>query len=64
MTNAVDWVLVPAANGGIMGVASSSERAPLKSGNFDQADQDFADAKTYRDWQFIFQPGVVRRRAP
>ncbi len=64
MTNAVDWVLVPAPNGGFMGVASSSTRAPLKTANFDPADQDFADAKTYGDWQFTFAPGVVRRRAP
>jgi type II secretory pathway pseudopilin PulG len=64
MTNTVDWVLVPAPNGGIMGVASSSKRAPLKTGNFDQADQDFVDASTYGDWQFTFQPNLVRRKAP
>ena len=61
MTNAVDWTLVPALNGGIMGVASSSKRAPLKSGHFDGADQPFADAKAYSDWEFTFQPGRVRR---
>ena len=64
MTNAVDWVLVPAPNGGIMGVASSSRRAPLKTGHFDDADQDFADASAYSDWQFTFLPGVVRRKTP
>ena len=64
MTNAVDWVLVPAPSGGIMGVASSSKRAPLKSGHFDDADQGFADAGAYSDWQFTFLPGVVRRRVP
>lgn len=64
MTNAVDWVLLPAPNGGIMGVASSSKRAPLKTGHFDDADQDFADASTYGDWQFTFLPGLVRRKTP
>lgn len=64
MTNAVDWVLVPAPSGGIMGVASSSRRAPLKTGHFDEADQDFQDAGVYGDWQFTFRPGPVRRRAP
>ncbi len=64
MTNAVDWVLLPAPGGGILGVASSSPRAPLKTGNFDFADQDFAQAKTYGDWQFTFQPAVFRRRLP
>jgi type II secretory pathway pseudopilin PulG len=66
MTNAVDWVLVPAANGGIMGVASSSKRAPLKTGHFDDADHGFANATSsaYSDWQFTFLPGVVRRKTP
>jgi type II secretory pathway pseudopilin PulG len=64
MTNAVDWVLVTAPDGGIMGVASSSKRAPLKTGHFDDADQDFADAKSYGDWKFTFLPGVIRPRPP
>ena len=64
MTNAVDWVLVPAPRGGIMGVMSSSKRAPLKTGHFDEGDQPFADASAYSDWQFMFLPGAVRRRAP
>lgn len=65
MTNAVDWVLVPAPSGGIMGVASSSRRAPLKTARFDDADQGFADASAYGDWQFTFVPaGPARRKAP
>ncbi len=57
MTNGVDWVLVTAPNGGgIMGVASSSKRAPLKTAHFDDADQGFEDAKTYGDWPFTFAP--------
>jgi type II secretory pathway pseudopilin PulG len=64
MTNAVDWVLVPAPNGGIMGVTSSSKRAPLKTKNFDLADKAFEDASTYSDWQFTFVPGLVRRWPP
>jgi type II secretory pathway pseudopilin PulG len=64
MTNAVDWALVPAPNGGIMGVASSSKRAPLKTGHFDDADKDFERANTYSDWQFTFLAGVVRPKTP
>jgi type II secretory pathway pseudopilin PulG len=64
MTNAVDWVLVPAPSGGIMGVASRSTRAPLKTGHFDDVDHGFADATTYSDWQFTFVPGSVRRKPP
>ena len=64
MTNAADWVLVPAPNGGIMGVASSSKRAPIKTGNFDDADKDFAEAKAYGDWQFTYPPRVVLAATP
>ena len=64
MTNAVDWVLLPAPSGGILGVASSSTRKPLKTGNFDQADLGFAEANSYGDWQFIFTPVPARRRTP
>jgi len=64
MTNAVDWALVPAPNGGIMGIKSSSKRAPLKVAHFDEIDQGFADAKAYCDWQFTFVPGLIRRRTP
>lgn len=59
MTNAVDWVLLPAPDGGIMGVASCSGRAPLKIGHFDAEDEHFAEAATYRDWQFTHPPRVV-----
>jgi type II secretory pathway pseudopilin PulG len=65
MTNAVDWVLVPAPSGvGIVGVASSSKRAPLKTGQFDPADVDFDKASTYGDWLFTFQPAVRRGTPP
>jgi type II secretory pathway pseudopilin PulG len=64
MTNAVDWVLVPAPNGGIMGVASSSKRAPLKTGHFEEGDQSFTAASTYGDWQFTFTAAAFRRRTP
>ncbi len=64
MTNAVDWALVPAPSGGIMGVASSSKRAPLKTGHFDDADRGFDQATSYNDWQFTFAPSVVRPAVP
>jgi type II secretory pathway pseudopilin PulG len=63
MTNAVDWVLVPAPSGGFMGIASSSKRAPLKTGGFDPDDHDFEQATTYGDWQFTFLP-ALRRGVP
>jgi len=62
VSGGLDWVLVLAPGGGIMGVASSSKGAPLKTGGFDEADQGFDEAKSYADWKFTFQPGPVRRR--
>lgn len=59
MAQAADWVLVPALDGGIMGIASSSQKAPIKRAGFDDADFDFADADTYGDWRFIYD---ARRR--
>lgn len=66
MTNALDWALLRAPDGGITGVASSSSRAPLKTDRFEPVDQAFASTSTatYGDWQFTFLPGGVRRRAP
>lgn len=62
MTNAVDWELLQSPIGGIMGVASRSKRAPLKTAHFDEIDRDFADATTYGDWQFTFQAAASRRK--
>jgi type II secretory pathway pseudopilin PulG len=60
MTQGADWVLVPALGGGIVGIASSSNRVPLKHAGFDDADFGFEDAKTYADWMFIFDPRLQR----
>ena len=50
------WQLVRAMDGGIQGVASSSEEEPLKKGNFPKRWKDFEQAKTYRDWVFMYVP--------
>ena len=62
MTNAVDWTLVPGPDGGIIGVASSSRRAPLKHAGFDELDAEFEDATAYSDWQFTVGPRVGHQR--
>ncbi len=64
MTHAVDWELQLAPGGGIMGVASTSKRAPLKTDRFDDADQDFTGATSYGGWKFTFVPAASRRRTP
>jgi type II secretory pathway pseudopilin PulG len=44
ITGNVDWGLVTAPEGGIMGVYSLSDREPLKRASFDAEDADFAAA--------------------
>ena len=56
MTGASDWSLIPAPNGGFMGVASTSGRAPLKKAGFELSDTDFDKAEKYTDWVFIYDP--------
>jgi type II secretory pathway pseudopilin PulG len=56
MSGAADWTLIRAADGGIMGVASSSQASPIKRKNFSDLDGTFEDADCYCDWQFVYQP--------
>jgi type II secretory pathway pseudopilin PulG len=63
--NSAEWALIQAPQGGIMGIASTSQLAPLKLANFPGADQVFEDqAKRlkekmrYRDWEFIYDPAL------
>jgi type II secretory pathway pseudopilin PulG len=56
LTGQADWELMNAPEGGIMGVHSKSEAAPIKSGGFTLADKTFADAPRYADWQFFYKP--------
>lgn len=56
MTGRPDWQLLPAGDGGIMGVASSSDRKPIKVANFPAADTAFVDQDCYCAWQFVYRP--------
>ena len=58
-TASKEWGLVPGPGGTIMGVYSRSEAVPIKTGNFDKADQDFAGKGSYQDWQFVYAPTQV-----
>ncbi len=50
------FALMPAPDGGIMGVHSPSTEAPIKTGNFPLENQSFADARSYQDWKFFHSP--------
>lgn len=65
-----EWALIMSPRGGIMGVASASENAPLKRSGFQGVDRVFEEQAVrlkeklrYRDWEFIHDPafrGAVR----
>lgn len=48
-----EWGLIRAPDGGIQGVHSLSEAAPLKQAGFAAGEQSFANAATYADWRFV-----------
>lgn len=55
-----DWGLIRQGDR-IIGVYSQSTGQPFRSANFDPVlpQQQFADAKTYRDWRFVSSVGVL-----
>jgi type II secretory pathway pseudopilin PulG len=64
MTGSPEWGIVQGPGGSVMGVFSLSQAAPLKRGGFAARDSDFADAASYRDWQFVYTPPAVLPGAP
>jgi len=52
LTGQVDWEIVRSADGGILGIHSRHEGAPIKIGNFPPDYAAFEKARTYRDWIF------------
>jgi len=56
MTGARDWKLVLAPQGGVMGVASTSDKKPMKTQRFDDRHQQFAGKEKYSEWQFVYLP--------
>ena len=58
MTGERDWTLVMAAQGGVMGVASSSDKKPIKTQRFDDRHAQFDGKNRYSDWLFVYQLNV------
>lgn len=54
MTGKDEWGLVKSNDGGIAGVYSLSEAAPLKVAGFALRDASFEGKTRYADWQFVF----------
>ena len=53
------FVVIKGADGGVQGVASPSDDAPLKVANFRVRDAIFEGAQKYSDWKFIHTPPAV-----
>jgi type II secretory pathway pseudopilin PulG len=66
MTGSTDWGLIRNAGGRIVGVHSTSQNAPLKTGRFPLAYAAFEEAATYADWRFtaIAEPRRLQPREP
>ena len=58
------WGLVRLPNGGIIGVYSLSNEAPIKTGNFRPVDISFMNKKRYADWKFVHAFGAQGVAAP
>lgn len=63
ITQRDNWILIDSPAGGVMGVASRSESAPLKQSGFDGSNRVFNDVSAqlkektrYRDWEFVHSP--------
>jgi type II secretory pathway pseudopilin PulG len=63
MTGEANWDLIRAADGGIMGVRSTSTQRPRKTANFDGPHRVFeqlaetrAEKLAYADWEFVYLP--------
>ncbi len=50
------WGIISDAKGGVKGVFSLNEKAPLKSGGFPTGYESFEGAKAYKDWKFVSNP--------
>ncbi len=50
------WGVISDGKGGVKGVFSLSEKAPLKSGGFPDGYESFEGAGVYGDWKFVSNP--------
>ena len=66
ITGKDEWGLVKSNDGGIAGVYSTSEAAPLKTGGFGVRDASFEGKTKYADWQFVYAaaPASAAPRTP
>jgi type II secretory pathway pseudopilin PulG len=54
LTNAANWGIVPAPQGGVMGVFSQAEGKPVKQANFPTELAWEGGKSSYAEWQFVY----------
>ncbi|NUT60851.1 type II secretion system protein [Herbaspirillum sp. C9C3] len=57
ITGKANWGLISSPDGGVMGIYSLSDRAPIRR-SFDGAELDLNRRKKYSDWHFQYVPNV------
>jgi len=62
ITGSAEWTVLKGPDGGVMGIASKSAKAPIKIANFDDDDVDFDKAATYADWKFVYDPAIKAKK--
>ena len=56
-----EWNVIKDPVRGIVGVASTSDAAPLKKGGFPDDLKELSDKQKYSEWQFVFTTQVQKR---
>lgn len=66
MTSKLEWGIIRAPDGGIMGVHSLGTEPAIKRSGFLFRDRAFENTKRYTDWRFVYEPSSDRNadRAP
>lgn len=59
-----EWTLIRAADGGIAGVASASNKEPIKRANFPKGLESFNAANAYASWRFEHIPKLTIAQPP
>lgn len=64
ITRSKDWGIIVAADGGIAGVYSRSDAAPIRTAAIDLGELTLNPARRYYDWKFVYQPTAVSPTLP
>lgn len=64
ITRGAEWGLLKLPDGGIIGVYSLSEEAPIKRANFLSPYESFSAATRYSDWKFVLDPRMLKAAQP